>query len=841
MTTLWPDLRYAIRMLRKSPGFTAIALVTLAIGIGANTIMFSMVNVLLLRPTQVRGLDELALCRMGDLSRGAFPYSAYTDLRNDNPAFRDLMAHDSGLTFVTLAREDVARRALAMFVSANYFSFLGVTPAYGRAFLPQEERSGAEPVVVLSYRAWQRQGGDLGLVGTHLSINGTLFRVVGIAPERFTGTAVLGPDLWLPLGSFGLVGHLGQRKPSDRPSDLWDYPTVAPVGRLKPGLTMAAAQVRLQSLAPRLKENLPRWWKDSDTLRLSRPPRLTPFSDGDDRKPAVGISLFLMSVSGVVLLIACLNLANMVVIHGTARHREMAIRRAIGGGRLRIVRQLLIESLLLAIFGGALGLVLAFWGTRILNTWVAAARFPIDPAGSLRTSLDVRVLMATLGFCLMATVLSGLRPALGLSRRDVVNDLKESGGGMLRSTRGARRPHGWSVVCQIALSVVLVMAATMFTRSSVNALRPNPDFDLDGKLLIEVDPLAGGYSRAGGAQLCEALAEHLRTLPGILAVALSDGFPLGERCERGSQLAECAPGVTNETEVSLRPSKSVYTLYAVGADFFESMGMPLLQGRAFERLDCSPDAEKVVIIDELLARRLRPAGSALGCLIQYGRLSWSAPCRVVGIAPHLRTVSDSQEDCPQIYAPMTTGRLPTYIHLRVAQVSRRVEAGLLARIPGEIRQVEPRLPILSATSLADSHRNNPFVWLAATGARMAIGFGAMALFLAALGIYAVKGFMVASRTSEIGIRKALGATHGNIIGMVLREGMMLTLVGLIVGLLLGLAAARLIGSLLYGVRPVDPISMAMTVVLLSVAALLAGYLPARRAARVDPMVALRCE
>jgi hypothetical protein len=381
----------------------------------------------------------------------------------------------------------------------------------------------------------------------------------------------------------------------------------------------------------------------------------------------------------------------------------------------------------------------------------------------------------------------------------------------------------------------------MFTRSSVNALRPNPDFDLDGKLLIEVDPLAAGYNRAGGAQLCEALAEHLRTLPGIRAVALSDGFPLGERCERGSQFAECAPGVTNETDVSMRPFKSVYTLYTVGEGFFESMGMPLLQGRAFERLDCSPGAEKVVIIDELLARRLRPAGSALGCLIQYGRLSWSAPCRVVGIAPHLRTVSDSQEDCPQIYAPMAPGRLPTYIHLRVAPVSRRVEAGLLARIPGEIRQVDPHLPILSVTSLADSHRSNPFVWLAATGARLAVGFGAMALFLASLGIYAVKGFMVASRTSEIGIRKALGATHGNIIGMVLREGMVLTMVGLIVGLLLGLAAARLIGSLLYGVRPVDPISIAVTIVLLGAAALLAGYLPARRAARVDPMVALRCE
>ncbi len=843
MTTLWQDVRYGFRMLAKNPGFTAIALVTLAIGIGANTIMFSVVNVLVFRPVQVKEPDRLAGWGIRD---GWCSYAAYVDVRDNNPAFSDLAAHGGDFSTATLVQGNVTRQVSAMFVSANYFSTLGVAPARGRGFEPDEERYGAEPVAVLSYRTWERQGADPNIVGRQVAISGTFFRIIGVAMERFTGTAIIGPDLWLPLGCHGIAGHEGKEKPASMEAEHWNYPMLSLVGRLKPGLDMAAAQAQLQSLVPRLKENYPRQWREKTTAYLYRLPRLTTDYQQDETPVLSGVSLFLMGVSAVVLLIACLNLANMIVVQGTARHREIAIRMAIGGGRLRIIRQLLFESMLLAMLGGVFGLIFAFCGNRILNAWVDVPHLGIDLTGSFRMGLDIRVLGATLGFCGIATVLFGLKPALRLSSRDIITNIKESGGEAPRSIRRRRRffPRGLSVVGQIALSVVLVMGAALFTRSALHAARVNPGFSLDGKLLIQIDPIAAGYNRARGIQVYEALTDHLRSMPGVQAAALSTSFPFGEGGDYGESATEYVPGAEeNEGDrpSGLRPRLG-YVSHGVGVNFFESMGIPLLQGRSFERLDSAPNSEKVVIINEGLARKLRPDGIALGCLIQYGSpaLSFmSSPCRVVGIVPNARTGTQDQDDFPQVYVPIGPDQLPAYIHVRVADGES--ETALLRRIVAEIRKVDPQLPILSVATLAESRHNSPAVWGARLGARLAIAFGAMALFLASLGIYAVKGYMVASRTPEIGIRKALGATHGSVMAMVLREGMVLTAAGLIVGLLLSLAAGRLIGSLLYGVRPVDPVSIIVTVALLGAASLLAGYVPARRAARIDPMVALRCE
>jgi predicted permease len=850
MTTLWQDVRFGLRQLRKSPGFTAVALVTLAIGIGANTIMFSVVNVLLLRPPLVKDSDQLAVCVTDNVRGTAFPYSAYLDMRDSNPVFSDLMACDPDLNILTLMRGETTWRTYGMFVSANYFSTLGVTPAYGRAFHPDEERYGAEPVVVLSHRTWQRQGSDPGIVGTYVTINGTPFRIIGVAPKRFTGTAVIGPDLWLPLGSFGLVGHLGREKPEKWPSEFWNYPGTVLVGRLKPGLTNPAAQARLQPLVSRLRESRPRTWTVKSTLRLDHPGRLT-MNPHDNSKILPIVGLFLIGVSAVVLLIACLNLANMILVRGTGRHREIAIRMAIGGGRLRIIRQLFIESLLLAILGGALGLVIAFWGTRVMNAWVGALNAPIDLAGSLRTSLDIRVLSATLGFCLIAAILSGLRPALRLSKREVVTDLKEPQNDVLRSTGKVGQLRGLSVVCQIALSVVLVMGATLFTRSAVHAGWANSDFDLDKKLMVELDPLAAGYDLARSQQVYQTLGERLRSMPDVCAVSLSASFPFAEGGRFSGSVNEYSLGAPKDhrsdeqvlRELITNPPSNPARVYTVAEDYFEAVGMPLLRGRTFVPLDGVPDAEKVAIIDERLARRLRPDGNALGCLIQYGefRPSSSPPRRVVGIVSHVRVVTDSKMEADQIYEPITPDCRPVYIHLRLESSAGRIGADFVRRIQNEIHAMDPHLPVISVMTLADCHRNNPFVWMAGMGARLAAMFGAMALFLASLGIYAVKGYMVASRTPEFGIRKALGATHGNIMGMVLREGLVLTIAGLFIGLLLGLGAARLIRSMLYGVDPVDPLSIAVTVIVLGLASMLASYIPARRAARIDTMDALRYE
>lgn len=838
MKTLWQDVRYGMRMLGKSPGFTAIALVTLAIGIGANTIMFSVVDAMMFRPMHVKEPDRIVYCGIRD--SGFITYAMYAEMRRDNPAFSDLVAHNQGGGRSTWVRGDAVKQMDLMYVSSNYFSALGVAPAYGRTFLAEEELYGAEPVVVLSYETWRKEGGDPGIVGQYVQINSRLCRIIGVAPKGFTGTAADGPDLWLPLGAHGPVAHYNEERPTGRRAAIWDYPALMMLGRLKPGLDMPAAEARLQTLIPRLKDIESRGWKDESRVCVARPARLFAGDDEDERKFLPIMGMVLMGISGVVLLIACLNLASMITVQGAARQREIAIRLAIGGGRLRIIRQLFIESFLLALFGGILALIPALCGIRMLNGWLAEGTMPIH----LTTSLDVRGLAATLAFCLVATVFFGLKPAVSLSARDVISDLKESGGAAIRSTRRRWRlvPRGLSVVCQIAMSVVLVMMATLFTRTAVRATRADLGFDLRAKVVVRIDPLAGGYTKAEVATACGMLAERLRGIPGIQAVGLSAAFPVGDTdFDLSQRFIAYEPGAKEDSSTNL-VEKGVF-LYDVGHGYFEAMGIPLLQGRPFNALDFVPDAEKVVIIDEQLARKLRPDGNAVDCLIQHG---WGSNedldlCRVVGIVPDQRDCAGQVMNWRHIYQPFPDYRLPAFIHLRTSDPSPQAEAALVRSVGVQIRKIDPRLPVVSVTSLTDQHRNGGGVRQTEMTAKLATMFGTMALFLAGLGLYAVKGHMVASRTPEIGIRMALGATRRNVLAMVFRQGAASTCAGLLIGVLLAIVLARLIRAGFYGVSPMDPVSIVATVTLLALVSLLAGYIPARRAARIDPMAALRCE
>ncbi|RPJ35795.1 MAG: FtsX-like permease family protein, partial [Planctomycetaceae bacterium] len=397
MGTLWQDIRYGFRMLCKKPGFTAIALVTLAIGIGANTTMFSVVNTLLFRPLPVKDPDRLVRCEFDKLR--PVLYAGYLYLRDNNPVFSDLIANSYyGGVPDTLVRDGSVMPVAALFVSANYFSALGVAPLHGRTFLPEEEVGGAEPVVVLSYRTWRRLGAGPEIVGQYVRVSGTLCRIIGVAPKTFTGTAVVGPDVWLPLGMGGLVYRYFREKP-EKPDERWYYPPSVVVGRLKPGLSLSEAQARLQSMFPHLKQMYPRMHEETAMFRLRPLPRLNAGAEDNDRPVLDRISLGLMGISGVVLLIACLNLANMIVVQGAGRHREIAIRAAVGGERLRIMRQLLIESLLLAVFGGILAVAVALWGIRILKLWAAMGQLPmyLGEAVASGIALDVRVLAVTLG------------------------------------------------------------------------------------------------------------------------------------------------------------------------------------------------------------------------------------------------------------------------------------------------------------------------------------------------------------------------------------------------------------------------------------------------------------
>ncbi len=542
MATLGQDVRYGFRMLRKRPGFTAIALVTLAIGIGANTIMFSVVNTLLFRPLPVKDPDRLVRCEFDKFN--LVLYEGYVNLRDNNPAFSDLIAYNYNRIPCTLVRDGLVRRVTPLYVTANYFSVLGVAPLYGRTFFPEEEVGGAELVAILSYRTWQRLGAESEIEGQYIHLNGRPFRIIGVMPKTFTGTAVVGPDLWLPLGSFGPVERYGREKRNDN----WYYPPSVLVGRLKPGLGLSEAQARLQSVLPRLKQMYPRGFEGRVMIRLRQLPRLSPGALDNDRPVLDRISLGLMGISGIVLLIACLNLANMIVVQGGGRQREIAIRAALGGGRLRILRQLLVESSLLAVFGGILAVAVALWGIRVLKLWAVMGQLPMQlgEAITFGSTLDVRVLAATLSFCLIATVLFGLKPALRLSGRDLCGDLKESGRGVMCATRTRRWfvPRGLSVLCQMALSVALIMCATLLAQTALRAVRAEPSFGLDGKLVVSVEPLAGGYNIAQARQACETLTERLKEVPEIQAVGLSLAPPEDPGLRWGfKRFVEYTPGL----------------------------------------------------------------------------------------------------------------------------------------------------------------------------------------------------------------------------------------------------------------------------------------------------------
>ncbi len=841
MNALLNDFKYAVRMLQKRPGFTAIALITLAIGIGANTVMFSLVDVLILQSAQVERADELAVCQ-AENADWHFPYEVYVDFRANNNVFTDV-AGVGGLpitkSWTLPGQQENSKQFIAYTVSYNYFSVLGAAPEQGRWFLPEEEHYGAEPVVVLSHQAWKQMGGRPERIGTEILLNEQSFRIVGVTRKGFTGASLIGPDIWLPLGCGGRPGSEELGRPATR------YPKVIPLGRLKTGIEFKSAQSQLQALVPGLREHYPTWWKQPGKLSLSHPGRmhLIPNSGPEnERRFFSTLGICLMAVSGVVLLIACLNLAGMLTVQGTSRQREIAIRMAIGGGRLRIFRQLLSECLLMSLVGGAMGCLLALVCIRALNSWIAATPLMEIPTEFV-ARLDGRVLLGTLGFCMIATILFGLKPAWQLAKRDVMVDLKESARDALRSGRKRKGAHRESyLIAQTALSVILVMGAALFTRSALKVSDIMSGFDFQGKLVMDMNLEAAVTNTAADRQACDDLVERLRALPDVESVATSRTCNFGIGWPTGP-VYEYHPG---DEQLERRPQVITSSIhYNVGLDYFKTMEIRLLRGRSFRALDCAADAEKVIIIDEQLARKLRPDGNALECLIQYGPGKYYEqikPQRVVGIVQTLNTPIEKKRGFQaQMYAPSHERAVPVHIHVLGRNRTSKGQKALMSIVSKTVHSINSPARASTIGTLKERYQSDEFVWLTGLSARLALTFGVMALFLASLGMYAIKMYMVASRTPEIGIRKALGATTRDVIFMVLREGGILILIGLGVGLASGLALAHLAQSRFYNVSPVDSISIAVTVVILTVVSLLATWIPARRAAKIDPMDALRYE
>jgi len=843
MRNMLHDVRFGVRMFRKNPWFTCAAVTVLALGIGANTAIFSLVDAFLLKPLVIRNPAEMVGCYSRDTGNAnyrGFSYPDYAELRENGSAFSSLLAHD--MAMVGLSEGDTTRRVFADIVSSNYFTTFGVPLFQGRSFTPAEERpASAVAVVIVSYSYWKKTGADPQLVGKGVRINNRIYTVVGIAPEGFTGTtALISPELYLPLGVYEMA--VNDFEGAGRALAARNNHDLILVGRLQSGVSQKSADALLATTASQLARAYPEDDKDQ-TFLVQALPRMgispAPESDSGLMIPAA----LLFAVAGVVLLIASLNVANMMLARGTTRGKEIAIRLALGASRADILRQLLVEGFLLALAGGVAGLAVAYWSTGALvgsMAWLV----PVDLVYS--AGPDTRVLFATIGFCVLSTILFGLGPAWNLSGWNLFAGLKI---GDRADFQGSRRRGIFSrrnllVMGQISLSLMLLTAAGLFIRSSVQAARVEPGFRVSGEMLAEVDASLAGYDETRGRETYRALVDRLRALPGVESVSLAATVPfgmisLGKTVQRSDDAPSSAAGSASAAhQVACRYN-------VVSGDYFQTLGIPLLRGRAFTASDAAGTKHPVAILDQAAAEKLWPGGEAVGKnvrLVSDGGNASALDAEVVGVVANIQERVAGTQRPPHIYVPFgQTYQSDMNVHLMTSAQNPQAEARLLETVRSEIRAVDPHLPVLELKTL-HVHIDSSFdLWIVRTGALMFVIFGSVALLLAAIGLYGVRAYTVAMRTREIGIRMALGARASDALRMMLREGMALFGIGAVVGLVLSLVVGKILSNLLYHVDSFDPVVLIAATALLAAVSFVACYIPARRAARLDPMVALRDE
>ena len=844
MPTFFQDLRIAFRTLRKSPGFTAIALIVLSLGIGVNAAMFSLVNGLLFQqpaghPERLAGLYSHDP-KQPHSYRG-FTYDEYTTIRARHDLFDGLVAQ--AFTLVGLGDGDTTHRAFAGIVSANFFRVLDAPLARGRTFTAAEEKPGANvPVAIVGNAYWRAHGSDPDLVGRTIRINTRPFTVVGITPAGFGGTmGLIGPEVWLPLGVYDQVAN--DLITNGRKGELADPGTRVLVlaGRLAPGLTLASAQPRLEALSAGLAAQDPA--SRGYRLTVAKLPRfgasVTPRTNG----PFVAFGALLMAMAGAVLLIVCLNLANMMLARGAGRRRDVAVQLALGAGRSRIVRQLLTEGMLLSLAGGAIGLGLAYGAMRVLIASLSGSRFPLAIAFS--PAPDGRVVVATLLFAVGSLLFFGLGPAWRLTRTDVVTDLKGAGE---RASTAAGRLSGRNamVVGQIALALALLVAGGLFARAAFLAATGDPGYRLSHQLLVNVDPGLAGIDQARGTAIYRRLLAQLRALPGVESASAASSVSFGDFTE---DVQPSTIGRGDSGSESSRHERAPSILTVVGADYFRTLGIPVLRGRGFTPAEAqaSSGARKPepAVIDEPLARALFPGRDPVGQPLRLGHGEHDEPpdvVQIVGVVRGVRQDLDDPAPVPHVYVPFGGNyRSNMFIHLRVAAGGPAGEVAMLGTVRRAIRDVDPALPVISLQTMTQYRESSIDLWVIRTGARMFTLFAVLALLLAAIGVYGVKAYVVSRRTREIGIRMALGAEPRDVLWMMLKEGLKLTGLGLGLGLLLALAVAKLLSSLLIQVSTFDPLVFTVAPLVLALAALAASYVPARRATRVVPLEALRVE
>lgn len=860
------DLKFAVRQLVKAPGFTVSAVVVLALGIGANTAVFSLVHTMFFAPPGYSKPAELVQVFSQDKKnpktyRG-FSYPTYKDIRDQNSVFSDVMAYN--LAMIGVGQKGDTRRTFGAMVSSNYFSVLGVPLARGRTFLPEEETPGKNAAVaIVSYAYWQKHNLDPTVLGSQVLINGRPFTVVGITPRSFTGTMqVFSVEVWLPLSVYEQVENDFNTTDRKKVFGERDGQQLLVVGRLKTDMTAAAAKPMLEGLATNLEKAFPVEQKDQTfvTTPISRFSVST--SPSNDSGMAT-IAPMLLGMAVVVLLVACLNLANMLLARGTGRRKEIAIRLALGGSRSRIVRQLLTEGFVLALIGGGFGLLLGLWSSDLLVSSMGKM-LPLDIVWLGGPNLSI--LAATFGFCLLGTLGFALGPALKLSRSAVVADLKEQAGEDTVRRRWRFWPRNPLVVVQIAFSLALLTAAALFIRGASNAASVDTGLKPGASFLVETDASLAGYDAKRAETLYRSLAERFGGLPGVEHASITATVPfgmisLGKNVQRaGVHLAPDAKPATAEEGLAFNASWN-----SIGADYFNTVDLPIIRGRAFTSAETTQSGSPMVaIVDEILAKKLWPDGDALGQRIQFA--SDNAPrasggskqvgasedlsseykpdemLEIVGIVPATRRQLFDKDPNGQIYVPFAQGfqsNVSFFVRFHsIPAGNAATTADLLRRT---VREIDPALPILSLKTFSQHLDDNFQLWIVRAGAAMFSVFGALALGLAVVGLYGVKAYSVARRTREIGIRMALGAQRGSVLRMFLREGSIMLFSGIFLGLLLAAGTGKVLSGMLYEVGALDPIAFTAAPALLAVAALIATWLPASRATRISPMAALRTE
>ncbi|HXY08881.1 MAG TPA: ABC transporter permease [Terriglobales bacterium] len=819
METLLQDIRYGLRMLRKSPGFTAIAVITLALGIGANTTIFSMVDSFLLRPLPVQNPGQITVLSQvakDGANNSVFSVAEYRDLRNQTPeVFSNLLAYQLGMDGLNAYGK--TDRILTNYVSGNFFSMLGIQPALGRFILPSEgEVMGADPVMVLTYSYWEtRFGSDPEIVGKKVTVNGWPVTIVGVAPQGFDGiNSLVSFEAYLPLSMAAIDGAPGDFMSNRQVRNVFLY------GRLRPGVTLKHAQASLDVVGQRLAQQYPDTGKDR-SIRIFPELRSRPSPDPSNTIPMVS-GLFL-GLAALVLLLACGNVANILLVRATVRAREMAVRAALGAARVRLIRQLVTESLVLALAGGAVGLMIGWWA----SSYLSSVPLHIDVPVRLNFSFDWRLFTFALAIALATGVLVGLVPAVRASRQNLGMVLHEAGRGIIS---GRHRLRDGLVILQVGGSLMLLIIAMLFTRSLGKAQHSNLGFEPSGIINFSMDPMEIGYSEEQGRAFYRNLLTRVRAIPGVQSASTASSVPMGYI--GGSDTPEI-----DGYEPPAGQPKPIVSYSAVSSDYLPTMKIPLVRGRMINESDAE-EAPFVAVVNQEMVKRFWPNQDPIGRHFKLGSEPQHA-IEVIGVIQDARFQSITGDITPYLFVPVAQHYQTN--SLAILQVRTTVAAeAMIPQIESLIESLAPSMPVFDVQTMTQAIDTLNGLLLFQIGAGLAASLGLLGLVLAVVGVYGVISYSASQRTHEIGVRMAVGAQPIDILKMVFRQGLLIVSIGLILGMGAAFASAHVLKSFL-AVSATDPWTYLSVAAALTFVALCACYIPARRATKVDPINALRCE